>query len=99
MILLRVSETAKDAFDRLYEYTGNLRAVMPLEEVPKREVPEHIPRPDYANNGASPDPFRVFRNDTSACQPEVHSAVQVMLTCPFLASQFKAGRLRRRLRC
>lgn len=50
--------TAKDAFDRLYEYTGNLRAVMPLEEVPKREVPEHIPRPDYANNGTWSGCFR-----------------------------------------
>lgn len=49
--------TAKDAFDGLYEYTGKLRAVMPLEKVPKRDVPEHIPRPDYANNGASSAPL------------------------------------------
>ncbi|GAA5953933.1 hypothetical protein JCM3765_000699 [Sporobolomyces pararoseus] len=48
-------EGTKDGFNGKFKYTGPLRAVMPLEAVPKREVPEHIPRPDYANevNGIS----------------------------------------------
>ncbi|GAA5926677.1 hypothetical protein JCM10213_002421 [Rhodosporidiobolus nylandii] len=33
-----------------FKYTGSLRAVYPLEDLPRREVPGHIPRPDYANN-------------------------------------------------
>ncbi|KAI5478041.1 methionyl aminopeptidase [Pseudohyphozyma bogoriensis] len=32
-----------------HHYTGPLRAVYPDVPVPKREVPAHIPRPDYAN--------------------------------------------------
>ncbi len=32
-----------------FTYTGNTKAAYPL--APKREVPEHIPRPDYAENG------------------------------------------------
>ena len=43
--------TAKDGFDGKYRYTGKLRSVMPLEEVPKRTVPDHIPKPDYATEG------------------------------------------------
>ncbi|GAA5920206.1 hypothetical protein JCM1841_006648 [Sporobolomyces salmonicolor] len=41
-------EGTKDAFDSRFKYTGPLRAVAPVEPVPKREVPAHIPRPDYA---------------------------------------------------
>lgn len=46
--------TAKDAFALKFpnfQYTGPLRAVMPIVPVPKREVPKDIPYPDYANNG------------------------------------------------
>ncbi|TIA38907.1 methionine aminopeptidase 1A [Aureobasidium pullulans] len=32
-----------------FQYTGDLRPVYPLS--PKRKVPEHIPRPDYAKDG------------------------------------------------
>ena len=32
-----------------YKFTGSLRPVYPLS--PKREVPAHIPRPDYAEDG------------------------------------------------
>ncbi|CEQ42715.1 SPOSA6832_04545 [Sporobolomyces salmonicolor] len=48
-------EGTKDAFDSRFKYTGPLRAVAPVEPVPKREVPAHIPRPDYATelNGVS----------------------------------------------
>jgi len=42
---------AKDAFNGRFTYTGPLRAVMPNEAVPKREIPEHIPKPDYATEG------------------------------------------------
>ncbi|GEM11708.1 methionyl aminopeptidase [Rhodotorula toruloides] len=42
-------EGTKDGFDGKFKYTGKLRAVMPVEPVPKRQVPDHIPRPDYAN--------------------------------------------------
>ncbi|GAA5835810.1 hypothetical protein JCM9279_004653 [Rhodotorula babjevae] len=31
-----------------HKYTGALRAVYPDERVPMRQVPDHIPRPDYA---------------------------------------------------
>ncbi|GJN88331.1 hypothetical protein Rhopal_001296-T1 [Rhodotorula paludigena] len=31
-----------------FAYTGKLRSVMPVEPVPKREVPDHIVKPDYA---------------------------------------------------
>ncbi|GAA5846519.1 hypothetical protein JCM3766R1_002517 [Sporobolomyces carnicolor] len=41
-------ENTKDAFDGKFTYTGTLRAVMPNEAVPKRVVPDHIPKPDYA---------------------------------------------------
>jgi methionyl aminopeptidase len=34
-------------------YTGPLRAVYPKEPVPKREVPDHIEKPDYATEGKS----------------------------------------------
>ncbi|KAI5124538.1 hypothetical protein M0805_003061 [Coniferiporia weirii] len=34
-----------------FEFTGSLRPVYPLS--PKRIVPDHIPRPDYADNGFS----------------------------------------------
>ncbi|GAA5900648.1 uncharacterized protein JCM6883_002911 [Sporobolomyces salmoneus] len=44
-------EGTKDAFDGRFTYTGPLRAVMPNEAVPKREIPEHIPKPDYATEG------------------------------------------------
>ncbi|GAA5821828.1 hypothetical protein JCM10212_003142, partial [Sporobolomyces blumeae] len=48
-------EGTKDAFDGKFSYTGPLRAVMPHDLVPKREVPDHIPKPDYATemNGVS----------------------------------------------
>ncbi|GAA6025889.1 hypothetical protein JCM11491_001725 [Sporobolomyces phaffii] len=48
-------ENTKDAFDGRFKYTGPLRAVMPNQAVPKRQVPEHIPKPDYATevNGVS----------------------------------------------
>ncbi|GAA5969217.1 hypothetical protein JCM21900_001510 [Sporobolomyces salmonicolor] len=48
-------EGTKDAFDSRFKYTGPLRAVAPVEPVPKREVPAHVPRPDYATelNGVS----------------------------------------------
>ncbi|GAA6025361.1 hypothetical protein JCM10207_001363 [Rhodosporidiobolus poonsookiae] len=38
-----------------FKYTGPLRAVYPNEEVPKREMPDHIPKPDYGKevNGVS----------------------------------------------
>lgn len=36
-----------------FAYTGKLRSVMPVEPVPKREVPDHIVKPDYATEGAS----------------------------------------------
>ena len=32
-----------------FKFTGTLRPVYPLS--PKREVPAHIPRPDYAEDG------------------------------------------------
>lgn len=32
-----------------YDFTGSLRPVYPLS--PKRPVPDHIPRPDYADDG------------------------------------------------
>lgn len=32
-----------------FKFTGTLRPVYPLS--PKREVPPHIPRPDYAEDG------------------------------------------------
>jgi hypothetical protein len=32
-----------------YGFTGSLRPVYPLS--PKRPVPDHIPRPDYADDG------------------------------------------------
>ncbi|BGP14124.1 hypothetical protein JCM10213_002422 [Rhodosporidiobolus nylandii] len=40
-----------------FKYTGPLRAVYPLEEVPRREVPKDMPVPDYVNevNGVSFD--------------------------------------------
>ncbi|POY70888.1 hypothetical protein BMF94_6065 [Rhodotorula taiwanensis] len=41
-------EGTKDGFDGRYKYTGKLRSVMPVEPVPKRQVPDHIPKPDYA---------------------------------------------------
>ncbi|BGP54108.1 Methionine aminopeptidase 1 [Rhodotorula sphaerocarpa] len=41
-------EGTKDGFDGRYKYTGRLRSVMPVEPLPKREVPSHIPKPDYA---------------------------------------------------
>ncbi|KAG0659496.1 Methionine aminopeptidase 1 [Rhodotorula mucilaginosa] len=41
-------EGTKDGFDGRFKYTGKLRSVMPIEPVPKREVPAHIPKPDYA---------------------------------------------------
>ncbi|GJN88330.1 hypothetical protein Rhopal_001295-T1 [Rhodotorula paludigena] len=34
-----------------FVYTGKLRAVMPVEPVPKRTLPDHIQRPDYATEG------------------------------------------------
>ncbi|GAA5971567.1 hypothetical protein JCM11641_000644 [Rhodosporidiobolus odoratus] len=34
--------------NRYFAYSGSLRAVYPKEMPPKREVPEHIPKPDYA---------------------------------------------------
>ncbi|KAK4706060.1 methionyl aminopeptidase, partial [Phenoliferia sp. Uapishka_3] len=46
-----VLNSAKDAFAGKDVYTGTLRAVYPVEPVPKREVPESIPKPDYAING------------------------------------------------
>ncbi|GAA5829907.1 hypothetical protein JCM5353_006110 [Sporobolomyces roseus] len=48
-------ENTKDAFDGRFNYTGPLRGVLPVEPVPKREVPSHIPKPDYATevNGVS----------------------------------------------
>ncbi|GAA5951556.1 hypothetical protein JCM8115_005176 [Rhodotorula mucilaginosa] len=48
-------EGTKDGFDGRFKYTGKLRSVMPIEPVPKREVPAHIPKPDYATerNGVS----------------------------------------------
>ncbi|GAA6005212.1 hypothetical protein JCM11491_002622 [Sporobolomyces phaffii] len=48
-------ENTKDAFDGKFRYTGPLRAVVPVEAVPQREVPDHIPKPDYATevNGVS----------------------------------------------
>ncbi|BGP46291.1 Methionine aminopeptidase 1 [Rhodotorula kratochvilovae] len=33
-----------------HKYTGALRAVYPDERVPRRTVPEHIPRPDYVSD-------------------------------------------------
>lgn len=33
-----------------FSYTGSIRPVYPLS--PKRVVPDHIPRPDYAEDGA-----------------------------------------------
>ncbi|GAA6051548.1 hypothetical protein JCM3770_000410 [Rhodotorula araucariae] len=38
-----------------HKYTGALRAVYPDERFPRREVPDHIPRPDYVSDkdGAS----------------------------------------------
>lgn len=50
-LTLACGGTAKDGFDGKYRYTGKLRSVMPLEEVPKRTVPDHIPKPDYATEG------------------------------------------------
>ncbi len=40
-----------DSYDPFpeFNYTGKVRARYPL--TPKREIPEHIPRPDYAGNG------------------------------------------------
>jgi methionyl aminopeptidase len=35
-----------------YKWTGTLRPKYPLS--PKREVPAHIPRPDYADHRESP---------------------------------------------
>ncbi|GAA5900595.1 uncharacterized protein JCM6883_002893 [Sporobolomyces salmoneus] len=48
-------EGTKDGFEGRFKYTGPLRAVMPIEPMPKREVPDHIPKPDYATevNGIS----------------------------------------------
>ncbi len=40
-----------------YDYTGTLKPVYPLS--PKRLVPEHIGRPDYAEDGRI---RRVFRD-------------------------------------
>ncbi|POY76711.1 putative Methionyl aminopeptidase [Rhodotorula taiwanensis] len=64
----------KDGFDGKYRYTGKLRAVMPLEEVPKRVVPDHIPKPDYATeaNGVSFGEQVAFINERQGrtCSPE-----------------------------
>jgi methionyl aminopeptidase len=37
---------------RRYQWTGPMRPHYPLS--PKRVVPDHIPRPDYADNGKHP---------------------------------------------
>ncbi|KAG0145821.1 hypothetical protein CROQUDRAFT_133509 [Cronartium quercuum f. sp. fusiforme G11] len=40
-----------------YAYTGKLRACYPIEALPRRTVPDHIPHPDYAKDfqyGSSP---------------------------------------------
>ena len=41
-------ETVHDPFPK-FDYTGSLRPAYPLS--PKRHVPEHIQRPDYADDG------------------------------------------------
>ncbi|GAA5821833.1 hypothetical protein JCM10212_003146 [Sporobolomyces blumeae] len=48
-------EDTRDAFAGKFRYTGPLRAVEPIKPVPKRTVPDHIPKPDYATevNGVS----------------------------------------------
>ncbi|GAA5953925.1 hypothetical protein JCM3765_000695 [Sporobolomyces pararoseus] len=60
-------EGTKDGFDGRFKYTGPLRSVMPNEAVPKREVPEHIPKPDYATevNGVSFSEQVANRNERS----------------------------------
>jgi methionyl aminopeptidase len=39
---------AKEGFNGKYTYTGPLRAVYPIEPVPKRVVPDTVTYPDYA---------------------------------------------------
>ncbi|GAA5951553.1 hypothetical protein JCM8115_005175 [Rhodotorula mucilaginosa] len=68
------AKNSKDGFDGKYRYTGKLRSVMPLEEVPKRTVPDHIPKPDYATeaNGVSFGEQVAFINERQGrtCTPE-----------------------------
>ncbi|KAI8370088.1 hypothetical protein EDC96DRAFT_101656 [Choanephora cucurbitarum] len=46
-----VHGNTKSPYDpfKTFKYTGPLRAVYPLSS--RRTVPEHIPRPDYAESG------------------------------------------------
>ncbi|KAI9312687.1 peptidase M24, structural domain-containing protein [Dichotomocladium elegans] len=47
----KIESQPHDPFGKTFKYTGPLRAVYPLS--PRREVPSHIPRPDYAESGIS----------------------------------------------
>ena len=48
-----------------FGFSGLLRPVYPLS--PKRVVPDHIPRPDYAEDGSSNVPSRLTPRNTDSC--------------------------------
>ncbi|GAA5883378.1 hypothetical protein JCM16303_006719 [Sporobolomyces ruberrimus] len=66
----------QDAFNGRFKYTGPLRAVMPIDSVPKRRVPDHIPKPDYATevNGVS---FSEEINNRTVTRGKVLNAVEI----------------------
>ncbi|KAI9251897.1 peptidase M24, structural domain-containing protein [Phascolomyces articulosus] len=53
---------------KTFGYAGKLRPVYPLS--PRREVPEHIPRPDYAETGIPKSEFMAPRSEIRVMSPE-----------------------------
>ncbi|KAI8075936.1 peptidase M24, structural domain-containing protein [Gilbertella persicaria] len=53
---------------KTFKYSGPLRAVYPLSS--RRIVPEHIPRPDYAETGLSKSEYMARSSDIKVLTPE-----------------------------
>lgn len=80
-----------------FSYTGALRASYQRPEVPKREVPESIARPEYATNGKEPSGVLETAQEVSrVIRTGLRDAVSTY--SHLLVSQPKVNHLEKRLR-
>ena len=63
------TQLAENSFNPFlnFGFSGPLRPVYPLS--PTRVVPDHIPRPDYAEDGSPAVSFRAMLRNTDADHP------------------------------